>query len=168
MARVVFKKRQGLVRNATKKKVGDLEFDSELERYAYFKMKDIGIEFEYKPEPITLIEEFQFNGTWIESRKHTSKGKVFYSFEETGRKSLPKKYEPDFKGKGWFIETKGYQEADNWEVKRKLIRKHLKDADITFYVPRTKADVDIVILLITNKINVEQLNTKNHGKSGKK
>lgn len=136
-----------MVKNAKKHTYDGIDFRSSLEVYCYKQLKKEGFDFEYEGGKIELIPSFVFQGMWIESNKNGV-------FCEAKQDSLPKRYTPDFSSKNndWIIETKGWQQADNWTVKRKLIRYFLKDKNIKFFVPRTQKDVDQVILILKGKL----------------
>ena len=149
-------KRNKAVKNAKEVIFNGIKFRSSLELYCYKRLKQEGFDFTYEPkDPIVLIERSEFKGRWIEPNNKNV-------FCEANTTTLPKRYTPDFvdNNGGWIIETKGWQAADNWEAKRKLIRTDLKNADIWFFVPRTQADIEQSIRILQGKLEPLPSQTK--------
>jgi hypothetical protein len=86
---------------ATKVQADGLTFDSKLEYFAYLKLREMGIRFEFK-NCYTILPTFKYNGKTI--RKMT--------------------WTPDFEltDHNLILDTKGYAN-DRWSVKLKVIQK---------------------------------------------
>lgn len=91
------------VRNAKKVFYDNIWFDSSLEAYVYWRLVSLGIDFEYGITKYVLI----------------------YPFEYQDEKVRQMTYKPDFVGKTFVIETKGWR-TDAWSVREKLIKRRLK------------------------------------------
>jgi hypothetical protein len=125
------KRKEGRVKNATKNTYKGIEFKSRLETYCYKQLIENNIEAEYEKEKIILIEPFRFKGKAI--RKTT--------------------YTPDFTGKDFIIECKGYF-TEVAKLKWKLFLRWLNDNNLEhydIYLPRNQKQVDEVIEQILEK-----------------
>jgi hypothetical protein len=118
----------------------NIQFKSSLEVYCYQQLKKNHLEANYEVLTIELIPKFTFIGKWLESSKN--------GLKLNSGNCRPMTYTPDFTGNGWIIECKGYAGADTWQLKSKLIKYHLRDADIGYYLPSNRKQVDETINLI--------------------
>lgn len=120
------KKKQstGKVRNATPNEYDGIKFRSKLETYTYKKLKEADITADYEMHRYELLPAFTFND----------------------RKYRPMTYLPDFVGKDFIIECKGYPN-EAWPLREKLFRYYLysNKLDIDFYVVHTQKEVDELI-----------------------
>lgn len=120
------KKKQstGKVRNATPNEYNGIKFRSKLETYTYKKLKEADITADYEMHRYELLPAFTFND----------------------RKYRPMTYLPDFVGKNFIIECKGYPN-EAWPLREKLFKYYLysNKLDIDFYVVHTQKEVDELI-----------------------
>lgn len=120
------KKKQstGKVRNATPNEYDGIKFRSKLETYTYKKLKEANITADYEMHRYELLPAFTFND----------------------KKYRPMTYLPDFVGKDFIIECKGYPN-EAWPLREKLFRYYLysNKLDIDFYVVHTQKEVDELI-----------------------
>lgn len=120
------KKKQstGKVRNATPNEYDGIKFRSKLETYTYKKLKEANITADYEMHRYELLPAFTFND----------------------KKYRPMTYLPDFVGKDFIIECKGYPN-ETWPLREKLFRYYLysNKLDIDFYVVHTQKEVDELI-----------------------
>lgn len=118
------KKSQGKVRNATPNEYDRIKFRSKLETYTYKKLKEANITADYEMHRYELLPAFTFND----------------------KKYRPMTYLPDFVGKNFIIECKGYPN-EAWPLREKLFRYYLysNKLDIDFYVVHTQKEVDELI-----------------------
>ena len=120
------KKKQstGKVQNATPNEYNGIKFRSKLETYTYKKLKEADITADYEMHRYELLPAFTFND----------------------RKYRPMTYLPDFVGKNFIIECKGYPN-EAWPLREKLFRYYLysNKLDIDFYVVHTQKEVDELI-----------------------
>ncbi len=130
---------RGQVKNAT-------------EQYCLDKLKENGLLEGYENETFTVLEEFFFeNECW--ARTQNGKG----DFAQRGTcKVRGIKYTPDFVGRDFIIEVKGYIRAGSYDafpLRFKLFKAWLKNNKIgkTLYVPRNKKEIDKTIELIKQK-----------------
>lgn len=129
------------------------KFRSKLEEYCYDELKKNGLIFEYEPYRVTLIPGFRYEG---------------FSMERKGKKLKPAwvkqqsvTYCPDFVGKGWVIETKGYERplsALKWKLYKRYLKLNKVDADL--YKPHTRKEVQTCIKLILERKADKKLRTK--------
>lgn len=112
------------VRNATPNEYNGIKFRSKLETYTYKKLKEADITADYEMHRYELLPAFTFND----------------------RKYRPMTYLPDFVGKNFIIECKGYPN-EAWPLREKLFRYYLysNKLDIDFYVVHTQKEVDELI-----------------------
>lgn len=121
---------------------GTLEFQSKLEQNAAKLLTEAGIEFEYEPFAITLIEPQEMT-SWEKW------GKMFKQIDKTRATT----YTPDFMGKYWCIETKGKKTPD-FIIKWKLFKKYLVDNkldDILLFMPTNLKEIKQCIEIIKQK-----------------
>lgn len=118
------KKSQSKVRNATPNEYDGVKFRSKLETYTYKKLKEANITADYEMHRYELLPAFTFND----------------------KKYRPMTYLPDFVGKNFIIECKGYPN-EAWPLREKLFRYYLYSnrLDIDFYVVHTQKEVDELI-----------------------
>lgn len=118
------KKSQSKVRNATPNEYDGIKFRSKLETYTYKKLKEANIITDYEMHRYELLPAFTFND----------------------KKYRPMTYLPDFVGKNFIIECKGYPN-EAWPLREKLFRYYLysNKLDIDFYVVHTQKEVDELI-----------------------
>ena len=112
------------VRNTTAKTkllYDGIQFRSALEVYTYKELIKHGLEANYETKVLELIPKFTIKFKWLESSK---KG-----IKQARSNMLAMTYLPDFVASdmSWIIECKGWQGADKWEIKKKLIKLYLKD-----------------------------------------
>lgn len=119
------------------------------EQYCLDRLKEAGIFEGYEHKTYTLVEEFHFeNDVW--ARTNNGKGE----FKNRGASKIrPITYTPDFVGKDFIIEVKGYIKQGSYDafpLRFKLFKLWLKNNRInkTLYVPRTKKEIDKTIELI--------------------
>ena len=106
----------------------------------------------YENEKFTLVEAFHF-GNELYARTQNGRGE----FTQRGNsKVLPITYTPDFVGKDFVIEVKGYIKQGSYDafpLRFKLFKKWLTENKIgkTLYVPRNKKEIDLTIQMILLK-----------------
>ena len=120
---------------------------SNTEQYCLDKLKQAGLFEGYENETFMLIEGFYFdNDYW--ARTENGKGE----FKNRGdHKIRSATYTPDFVGKDYIIEVKGFvRNASAFTVKFKLFKAWLKKNKIgkTLFVPRNKKEIDQTIEII--------------------
>lgn len=108
------------VRNATKKVVDGIQFQSSLEAYAYLQLKSNNIPAKYEQTTFRLLDKFRYKDESVRAITYT----------------------PDFIGDGFIIEVKGFK-TDAFKLKWKLFKKHLLDnnMDYDLYLPRNQGQV---------------------------
>ena len=137
----------GAVRS--KKKVIDgIEFASSLEAYAYTKLKEEGIEFEYEGKTFEVLPAFKFEATYLASSpKKKELG------EKTGKAVRAITYTPDFVGDGWVIETKGFVPSNHsFPLRWKMFLNLIQGQGIDVYLPKNQSQVNDVIKRIKDRI----------------
>ena len=117
------------VKNATPTEKDGIKFRSKLEVYTYDKLKEYNILFKYESERFNLIPSFLFNG----------------------KKIRPATYLPDFTGKNFIIECKGYK-TDSWPLREKLFKYKLflTQDKRQFFIVHNKKEVEECIKKIQN------------------
>jgi hypothetical protein len=142
---MVKRKKNLKVRNAKEHVYNNIQFRSGLEVYCYKQLIKHGLEANYEQVTMEIIPKFKLMAKWLEYDKSGLKS-------STGNVQAMT-YTPDFTANdmSWIIECKGYQASDIWQYKRKLIKLHIKDMDVTYYVPSTQKAVDLVIQNILNE-----------------
>lgn len=110
-------------------------FKSKLEVYCYERLKEEGIDAPYEEVTFEILPEIQFE----------------YNDKKTKR-VLSLSYTPDFVGKDFIIECKGYADK-RFPVVWKLFKHYLKDNNLKYqlYKPMGKKDVDEMIKKIKNE-----------------
>lgn len=112
------------IKNATQVIVDDIKFKSKLEAYTYKKLKEANIDVQYEPCEYELLSTFIFNN----------------------KKIRPITYKPDFVGKHFIIECKGYPN-DAFPLKLKLFYYYLyiNNININYYIVHNQKEVDNLI-----------------------
>lgn len=119
------------------------------EQYCLDRLKENGLFEGYENKTYTLIDEFIFD---VDSYERTQNGKG--DFINRGQKKVRGiTYTPDFVGKDFIIEVKGYIRAGSYDafpLRWKLFKLWVKKNNIgkTLYMPRTKKEIDQTIELI--------------------
>lgn len=115
------------VRNATKQEIDGITFLSKLEAYMYQKLKEADIKADYGLHRYTLLPAFIYNNSKIRAIT----------------------YLPDFVGKDFVIECKGYPN-DAWVNREKLFKYYLSlnEPNTKFYIVRNNKDVDNLINIL--------------------
>lgn len=122
------------------------------EQYCLDRLKEEGLLEGYENQTFELVPAFQKEGLF--ARTLNGKG----DFIDRSGKVQPIKYTPDFVGKDFIIEVKGYVKAgsyDAYPLRRKLffMWQHIFDDKRPFYEPRNKKEIDKTIELIKSKRN---------------
>lgn len=125
------KKKEGKVKNATPTEYNGIKFRSKLEVYTYKKLREAGIDADYEQHRFELLPAF---------------------VALSGKKYRAMTYLPDFVGKNFIIECKGFPN-DSWPLRKKLfeyalVRDKLK---YDFYEVHTQKEVDALVLNLKNQ-----------------
>jgi len=146
---------------------------SKLEKTAYQLLNEAGIEFEYEPTSFILIPKFKYtSGTCYERVSYRGKK----TFKEKPTKTISKiSYTPDFVGKNWIMETKGY-ETPSFKLRWKLFKKHLQETgqEYVLFKPHNKKEIQRCIEIIksldngTNNPNQKMAQRKRKSKRSSK
>lgn len=90
----------------------------------YKKLKEANIHADYESNRYELLPGFEYNGKKVRAMT----------------------YLPDFVGKGFIIECKGFR-TDTWPLREKLFKYYLvkNNLNIKFYVVRNQKEVDNLI-----------------------
>lgn len=120
------KKKEGKVKNATPTEYNGIKFRSKLEVYTYKKLREAEISADYEQHRFELLPAF---------------------VALSGKKYRAMTYLPDFVGKDFIIECKGFPN-DSWPLRKKLfeyalVREKLK---YNFYEVHTQREVDALVL----------------------
>jgi hypothetical protein len=112
------------VKNATKTIYNDIKFDSKLEVFAYQALDQAGIISEYNNNIVTLIPAFEY----------------------LNKKVRPITYKPDFVGKGWIMEIKGFESKD-FPLRWKLLKYRLSmnDSHVKLFLVHNQKEVKMAI-----------------------
>ena len=147
-----YKRRRGKPISAKPKKKRDLnfkgtEYKSGLELTMAKLLDAAKIEFKYEPHSFNLIESFDFPFKCYERR---GKGDMI---DRGGKKVLGIKYTPDFVGRDFIIETKGFANESfpiRWKLFKQLLAKSEKaDPDkLIIYKPQKISECEEVVKLI--------------------
>ncbi len=118
------------VMNATPIKVADVQYRSKLEAYCDQQLKEAGITAAYEENKFILIPKFEYNGEKIQACTYT----------------------PDFVGKEFIIDTKGWA-RNEWKIKWKMFKQYLRDHNLEYdlYIPSNQTQVREVIQQILTK-----------------
>ena len=135
----------------SKKTIYDgIQFASGLEKYMYMVLKKAKIHAIYEGATFVLQEDFVFNTDSYE-RQANGKGEMV----NRGQKKIQSiKYTPDFVSSSFIIECKGRANETfplRWKMFKKYVKEHLKH--VTLYKPQNQKECDLVIELITKKLN---------------
>ena len=125
------KKKEGKVRNATPTEYDGIKFRSKLEMYTYKKLREARINADYEQHRFELLPAF---------------------VALSGKKYRAMTYLPDFVGKDFIIECKGFPN-ESWPLRKKLfeyalVRNKLK---YDFYEVHTQKEVDTLVLNLKEK-----------------
>lgn len=120
------KKKEGKIRNATPTEYDGIKFRSKLEMYTYKKLREARINADYEQHRFELLPAF---------------------VALSGKKYRAMTYLPDFVGKNFIIECKGFPN-ESWPLRKKLfeyalVRDNLK---YDFYEVHTQKEVDTLVL----------------------
>ena len=135
-------------RGGTKISYDGINFSSGLERYTYMALKKEKLFEGYENEMFTLIDGFTFSNECY-SRTMSNKGDFT---NRGGKKVLGIKYTPDFCGKDFIIECKGFAN-ESFPMRWKLFKLWLTQNQDgrTLYKPSNQKQVDQTIELIKQK-----------------
>ena len=122
-------KKQGKVKNAQPNIYDGIRFRSKLETYTYKKLKEAKIPAEYESTHFELIPKFEYNGEKVRAMT----------------------YLPDFIGKDFIIECKGFGN-DAFPLRWKIFKYVLfqQKSNYKLYLVRNKQEVDQVISTLKN------------------
>lgn len=122
-------RKNGKIRNSTPNEFDGIKFRSKLETYTYKKLKEAKINAEYEKHKFELLPAFNFHGKKVRAIT----------------------YLPDFVGKNFIIECKGFPN-DAFPLKEKLFKYLLVDIlpDSMYYVVHTQKQVDELINELKN------------------
>lgn len=125
------KKKEGKVRNATPTEYDGIKFRSKLEMYTYKKLREARINVDYEQHRFELLPAF---------------------VALSGKKYRAMTYLPDFVGKNFIIECKGYC-TDTWPLRKKLFEYALMRDNLNydFYEVHTQKEVDTLVLNLKEK-----------------
>lgn len=117
------------VNNATPNEFDGIKFKSKLETYTYQKLQENGIDAAYEGEQFTLIPAFNYQNEAIRAMT----------------------YLPDFVGKDFIIECKGFGN-DAFPLRWKIFKYVLfqQKSNYKLYLVRNKQEVDQVISTLKN------------------
>lgn len=126
--------------NSKKTVIDGIQFQSMLEGYAYKKLKEAGVPFEYEQKAFTLVDGFTQNTpSW-----ETKRGK----FAPRTEKVRPITYKPDFTCPDltWVIEVKG-RANELFPMRWKLFKRKLMRAGLTpeLFLPSNRKEVDVAV-----------------------
>jgi len=145
-----YKRKKGKsISQAKKHLYKGVQYKSGLEMKMARVLTELKVPFKYEPERFTLMEGFKFDRTSYE-RQANGKGE----FKDRGNKKvLPITYTPDFIGKGWIVECKGFANESfpmKWKMFKKVINK-----DITLFKPQCHKECELTGELILKLKNDE-------------
>ena len=128
--------------------IDGIEFKSGLEAYTYKQLKINKLFEGYENEVFTTLPSFSPANKFF-GRQVNGKG----SFTVRNPKTRAITYTPDFCGKTFIIECKGYVNQQ-FSLRWKLFKKYLCESkDLrTVYKPQSREDVDIMIELIKSNL----------------
>ena len=118
------KKKQKTNRGGTKIEYDGIKFRSKLEMYCYKKLKEANIYVEYESKRYTLLPSFKFDNQTIRAIT----------------------YLPDFIGKDFVIECKGYAN-ESFPLREKLFKYYLtkNEPNNRYFLVKTQKQVDALI-----------------------
>lgn len=125
------KKKEGKIRNATPTEYDGIKFKSKLEMYTYKKLREAKIDAPYEQYRFELLPAF---------------------VALSGKKYRAMTYKPDFVGKDFIIECKGYAN-ESWPIRKKLFEYALVRDNLhyDFYEVHTQKEVDTLVLNLKEK-----------------
>jgi hypothetical protein len=131
------RKNSSLNRGGEKKEYEGILFDSGLEIYCYKKLKENSIEASYTPITYELLPKITFEGN-----------------DKSTKTILPLKYTPDFIGKDFIIECKGYAN-ESFPLRWKLFKHYLYNNNLKYqlYKPKNQKEVNEMIINILKNEN---------------
>ena len=148
------------VKNATTVDKYGIHFKSALEVYTYEAFMKAGIPLEYEPKHFSLLPAFEYNGAtkWLGEWTTNRKGKKVRSntigtyMEDP--KVKPITYCPDFIGKDFVIECKGFAN-ESFPLRFKLFKHFLQQngSNCKIYVVKNHAQVDELIKVLNVRNN---------------
>ena len=144
-----YKRKKGPVRS--KKVTFDgIKFASGLEKYMYQALKKAKIHNTYEGCTFVVQEGFMFENKSYE-RQANGKGEMV---NRGSKKVLPIKYTPDFVSDSFIIECKG-RANESFPLRWKMFKKYVNDnlKHVILYKPQNQKECDLVIELITKKLN---------------
>lgn len=120
-------KKEGRVKNATPTQVDGIKFRSKLEAYAYKKFKEAKIPVEYEQHRYMLLPSFIFENKTVRAIT----------------------YLPDFVGKNFIVECKGFPN-ESWPLREKLFKYYIINnmPKYKYYLVRNQKQVDELISLL--------------------
>lgn len=141
--------------NATSVSEDSITFKSKAEKKMYDLLKESGLNFEYEPSSITVVEGF-YPKPW------------YKDLQRIVRKVLPIRYTPDFVVRGgestYIIEVKGF-EVEKYSMRRKLFLGKIRNReDVIFFEVHTVKGMKFCIEKIKELEN-EYTSGKNQGPS---
>lgn len=112
------------IKNATPIEADGIKFRSKLELYTYKKLKEANIMTEYEQHRYELLPAFVFHGKKVRAIT----------------------YLPDFVGKGFIIECKGFSN-DAFPLRKKLFEFWLSvhEPETQYHIVRTQKEVDQLV-----------------------
>lgn len=112
------------IKNATPIEADGIKFRSKLELYTYKKLKEANIMTEYEQHRYELLPAFVFHGKKVRAMT----------------------YLPDFVGKGFIIECKGFSN-DAFPLRKKLFEFWLNvhEPETQYHIVRTQKEVDQLV-----------------------
>ena len=118
------KKKQKTNRGGTKIEYDGIKFRSKLEAYCYKKLKEANIYAEYEQHRYTLLPSFKFDNKTIRTIT----------------------YLPDFVGKDFVIECKGYAN-ESFPLREKLFKYYLtkNEPHMQYFLVKTQKQIDALI-----------------------
>ena len=111
-------------RGGTKIEYDGIKFRSKLEAYCYKKLKEANIYAEYEQHRYTLLPSFKFDNKTIRAIT----------------------YLPDFVGKNFVIECKGYAN-ESFPLREKLFKYYLtkNEPNVKYFLVKTQKQVDALV-----------------------
>lgn len=118
------KKKQKTNRGGTKIEYDGIKFRSKLEAYCYKKLKEANIYAEYEQHRYILLPSFKFDNKTIRAIT----------------------YLPDFVGKNFVIECKGYAN-ESFPLREKLFKYYLtkNEPHMQYFLVKTQKQIDALI-----------------------
>jgi hypothetical protein len=118
--------------------VDGIAFKSKLEAYCYIQLKENNLKAKYEGRTFIVLKSFKYRGDKVQKISYT----------------------PDFVGKDFIIECKGWAN-ESFPLRWKLFKYMLytKKLDYDVYLPHTPVEVDKVI----SKIKLKQENVSTRG-----